>query len=101
MAELEEQLADEKAAKDDLNKKMQKYVDKIADLEDQLAEVKPALNLGYTGVGVGGGPPKLLRTHIRISTRMHQHTCKRPADIMLSWSVLGALMCQHSASQWL
>ncbi|GFR47585.1 hypothetical protein Agub_g9317 [Astrephomene gubernaculifera] len=38
VSQLEEQLEEEKAAKDDLNQKMQKYVDKIADLEDQLAE---------------------------------------------------------------
>ncbi|GLI62410.1 hypothetical protein VaNZ11_005030 [Volvox africanus] len=38
VAQLEKQLLDEQVAKDDLNKKMQKYADKIADLEDQLAE---------------------------------------------------------------
>ncbi|KXZ54203.1 hypothetical protein GPECTOR_5g297 [Gonium pectorale] len=38
IAQLEVELADEQAAKADLSKKMQKYVDKIADLEDQLAE---------------------------------------------------------------
>ncbi|GIL59065.1 hypothetical protein Vafri_14027 [Volvox africanus] len=38
VAQLEKQLLDEQVAKDDLSKKMQKYADKIADLEDQLAE---------------------------------------------------------------
>ncbi|GLC55994.1 hypothetical protein PLESTB_001052900 [Pleodorina starrii] len=38
VAQLEKQLGDEQTAKEDLNKKLQKYADKMADLEDQLAE---------------------------------------------------------------